>query len=329
MAEPPLLISALTSLQHSITALSRQLTCVVKALEQVSVEVSKVQHAARKEAHSEPEFKDSLSALTSPRGNEATSSLDVGGADVNEGCDAQNIVSRRKDIEEFAADAKAKAGMNTGMDTHVARRSSWSQGRPSTAARRRKRALDGPRPLLVLRSDRRINLNIGGRKFTTSFSTVTREDSMLSSMLSGRFPLVRDAKGCFFIDRDAEFFPHILNYLRDGATYLHNFTLLDSKRLLQEAQFYQISNLVLHLNRTIKAKKARIKREITHEKEYKLRTGVRSADLVNVFRRLTNDEGYDFEAFTQEQGTGRFHLVFSKKLSRGEMQLLDRLTRNF
>lgn len=62
-----------------------------------------------------------------------------------------------------------------------------------------------------------VNLNVGGTKFTTTLSTLTKTpNSMLAAMFSGRFAATTDEKNRFFIDRDGKHFGTILNYLRDG-----------------------------------------------------------------------------------------------------------------
>ncbi|GAB5356108.1 hypothetical protein AAMO2058_000262700 [Amorphochlora amoebiformis] len=184
-----------------------------------------------------------------------------------------------------------------------------------------------------LRIDRQIRLNIGGKAFTTSLSTLTRETSMFTSMISGRFPASRDRDGCFFIDRDSTHFPYILNYLRDGAIHVDDLSLLQLKMLLQESDFYQIENLSQVIRRLIRQTVTRKKSEVTNEKEYKVKLNVAPGNLSPVFKRYTLNEGYDFESWMRvprtDESPAHFHLVFSKKLSRGEIMLLDRLTSNF
>lgn len=51
-------------------------------------------------------------------------------------------------------------------------------------------------------SDDDLKLNVGGTIFYSKRSTLLKEEgSMLAAMFSGRFPLVRDADGAYFIDR--------------------------------------------------------------------------------------------------------------------------------
>ena len=54
-----------------------------------------------------------------------------------------------------------------------------------------------------------LHLNVGGVLHSTTRETLARcEDSMLSSMFSGRFPLNKDEHGRIFIDRDGQRFRH-------------------------------------------------------------------------------------------------------------------------
>jgi len=91
-----------------------------------------------------------------------------------------------------------------------------------------------------------IKLNVGGRIFHTSKSTLTREKSMLSYMFSGSgFKLEKDDTGAYFIDRSGEHFEKILNYFRTG-TYVPPESNETYKELKLEVEFYQIESL-LHL----------------------------------------------------------------------------------
>ena len=63
-----------------------------------------------------------------------------------------------------------------------------------------------------------ISLNVGGYKFVTTLSTLTKDsNSMLAAMFSGRHHLDTDSEGRYFIDRDGSYFEHILNFLRDSS----------------------------------------------------------------------------------------------------------------
>jgi len=88
-----------------------------------------------------------------------------------------------------------------------------------------------------------IQLNVGGRKFTTLLKTLRREpQSVLAFMFSGKFGLKKGDDGSFFIDRDGTFFHHILTYLRDGE--LPDDVIEQcGPEMQQEANFYGLLGL--------------------------------------------------------------------------------------
>ena len=64
----------------------------------------------------------------------------------------------------------------------------------------------------------RVKLNVGGIKFETTLSTLTRyPESMLGAMFSGRHDVPADDDGYVFIDRDGTHFRIILNFMRTGS----------------------------------------------------------------------------------------------------------------
>ena len=89
-----------------------------------------------------------------------------------------------------------------------------------------------------------VKLNVGGKRFTTSLQTLTRDpNSMLAAMFSGRHEVQTTEDGSFFIDRDGTYFRFILNYLRDGELILpENPKFL--KELVAEARFYQLQGVL-------------------------------------------------------------------------------------
>ena len=94
-----------------------------------------------------------------------------------------------------------------------------------------------------------VNLNVGGRRFTTSLQTLTKDpNSMLAAMFSGKFELKPFEDGAFFIDRDGTHFRYILNYLRTGKLALPKDATF-VKELLEEAEFYQIQGMIDELSR--------------------------------------------------------------------------------
>eukprot|EP01006_Ploeotia_vitrea_P041300 TRINITY_DN66502_c6_g15_i2.p1 TRINITY_DN66502_c6_g15~~TRINITY_DN66502_c6_g15_i2.p1 ORF type:complete len:507 (+),score=24.93 TRINITY_DN66502_c6_g15_i2:21-1541(+) len=95
----------------------------------------------------------------------------------------------------------------------------------------------------------KVRINVGGSRFETTLTTLTSErGSMLEAMFSGRFP-IESEDGEYFIDRDAEFFPLILNYLRDGEVEMPTDDAARA-RLAREAAYYGLDGLQGHLDRT-------------------------------------------------------------------------------
>ena len=102
-------------------------------------------------------------------------------------------------------------------------------------------------------SEQRIMLDVGGTRYSTSRSTLTKyPESMLGVMFSGRHDLetMKCSDGSFFIDRDGTHFRHILNYLRDGEEVIITFPHSPEtvRELLREAKYYQLEGLVTALN---------------------------------------------------------------------------------
>jgi len=93
-----------------------------------------------------------------------------------------------------------------------------------------------------------IKLNVGGKIYKTTLDTLRKDpDSMLCAMFSGRFELKADEDdGAYFIDRDAELFRYILNYLRNGQLILTDAERI-KEELLEEAKFYQVQGIIEQL----------------------------------------------------------------------------------
>lgn len=76
-----------------------------------------------------------------------------------------------------------------------------------------------------------VRLSVGGVIFETSVDTLCADpNSMLAAMFSGRHNVNTDEEGRYFIDRDGTHFRYILNYLRDGNTYIP----FDNQQLVDE-----------------------------------------------------------------------------------------------
>ncbi|EGG22170.1 hypothetical protein DFA_04288 [Cavenderia fasciculata] len=98
-----------------------------------------------------------------------------------------------------------------------------------------------------------VNLNVGGRKYSTTKRTLTiYGDSFLGAMFSGNFQLTFDQKGRVFIDRDGDLFQFILSFLRSGSD---NVALPDHserlyKQIISEFQYFGLlHHLVLSSNK--------------------------------------------------------------------------------
>uniref|UniRef100_U5EQL8 Putative seta binding protein sb1 n=1 Tax=Corethrella appendiculata TaxID=1370023 RepID=U5EQL8_9DIPT len=90
-----------------------------------------------------------------------------------------------------------------------------------------------------------VNLNVGGKKFSTSRQTLTWiPDTFFTSLLSGRISSLRDENDAIFIDRDPNLFSIILNYLRTKDIDIKS---CDIRVLRHEAEYYNISPLIKRL----------------------------------------------------------------------------------
>ena len=92
-----------------------------------------------------------------------------------------------------------------------------------------------------------VKLNVGGVIFQTSHSTLLKEpESALAGIVTGGNKLAKDQDGCYFIDRDARRFKHILNYLRDGEIPSKVAKEM-GEELLAEAKYFGIQSLASNL----------------------------------------------------------------------------------
>lgn len=96
-----------------------------------------------------------------------------------------------------------------------------------------------------------INLNVGGKRFTTTLATLRRSasGSCLKRMFSrkaGLPPAYKDRDGAYVIDRDGRHFHHILNHLRDGSLP-EKLSQTERRELWREADFFGLEKLREHL----------------------------------------------------------------------------------
>jgi len=89
-----------------------------------------------------------------------------------------------------------------------------------------------------------INLNVGGRCFTTTRNTLVKyPDSMLARMFnnSEEWSSTIDKNGCYLIDRSPEYFEPLLNFLRHGSLILNDG--VNPKGVLEEAKFFGLNQI--------------------------------------------------------------------------------------
>lgn len=100
-----------------------------------------------------------------------------------------------------------------------------------------------------------ITLNVGGKDFTTTRSTLTQQDpdSMLARMFSGEkcvsWQSSVDETGAYLIDRSPHYFEPIINYLRHGRIVLDKG--MSAEGVLEEAKFYGFRSMIDHLEEYI------------------------------------------------------------------------------
>ncbi|XP_012259917.2 BTB/POZ domain-containing protein KCTD9 isoform X1 [Athalia rosae] len=105
--------------------------------------------------------------------------------------------------------------------------------------------------LLNTKKSEWLTLNVGGKYFVTTRSTLTNKEPM--SMLARMFtqgedtewriqPSERDENGAFLIDRSPTYFEPLLNYLRHGQLILDS--NINAAGVLEEARFYGIEGAV-------------------------------------------------------------------------------------
>lgn len=91
-------------------------------------------------------------------------------------------------------------------------------------------------------SSKYVKLNVGGALYYTTMQTLTKQDTMLKAMFSGRMEVLTDSEGWILIDRCGKHFGTILNYLRDGAVPLPE-SRREIEELLAEAKYYLVQGL--------------------------------------------------------------------------------------
>nr|CAG4634900.1 EOG090X090D [Alona affinis] len=96
-----------------------------------------------------------------------------------------------------------------------------------------------------------VKLNVGGSLHYTTIGTLTKHDTMLRAMFSGRMEVLTDSEGWILIDRCGKHFGIILNFLRDGSAPLPE-SPREIAELLAEAKYYCVGELVAACENTLK-----------------------------------------------------------------------------
>ncbi|XP_028275160.1 BTB/POZ domain-containing protein KCTD14 [Parambassis ranga] len=91
-----------------------------------------------------------------------------------------------------------------------------------------------------------VQLNVGGRLFSTTLSTLRKHpDSKLAELFTGQPKLYTDARGGYFIDRDAAHFGAVLEFLRSEQLPADHI-----QEVYKEAVYYNIKPLMKRLEET-------------------------------------------------------------------------------
>jgi len=85
-----------------------------------------------------------------------------------------------------------------------------------------------------------VRLNIGGKRFTTTKTTLlSRGENFFTPLLSGKMKSRMDETGAFFIDRNGSYFECILDFLRHGELIIPS--KVKQTVVRKEADFYGIN----------------------------------------------------------------------------------------
>lgn len=105
-------------------------------------------------------------------------------------------------------------------------------------------SLSSPGPQSKKLFPENIELNVGGKYYSTSVFTLTRvKDSLLGRIFGGKQnTLDKDANGKYFIDRDGDLFRYILDYLRSLKLHLPE-DFKEVERLKIEAEYYELNDM--------------------------------------------------------------------------------------
>jgi len=100
-----------------------------------------------------------------------------------------------------------------------------------------------------------VRLNVGGKEFVSTKTTLCKNAQSFFYKLCQDDPSIglttdKDENGAFLIDRDPRYFAPILNYLRHGKLVIES--NLQEEGVLEEAEFYNIQDLIHLVKERIK-----------------------------------------------------------------------------
>ena len=148
------------------------------------------------------------------------------------------------------------------------------------------------------RFKQRVKLNVGGSKFETTLSTLTRyPDSMLGAMFSGRHEVPPDDEGYVFIDRDGTHFRAILNFLRTGFVDQPR-SEQAANELKRELEYYQLpSEGLLTPPRTTSARTVEIVCTVRDSSRHKrdVEAKLKANPQLKIISNHSNRAAYHFE----------------------------------
>ncbi|KAM9753133.1 BTB/POZ domain-containing protein kctd15-like [Menidia menidia] len=107
-----------------------------------------------------------------------------------------------------------------------------------------------PAPAQLTKANAPVHIDVGGHMYTSSLATLTRfPESRIGRLFLGAEPIVLDSlKQHYFIDRDGDVFRYVLSFLRTCRLLLPE-DFQDFPQLYEEARFYQLTPMVLELER--------------------------------------------------------------------------------
>ncbi|KAK3583011.1 hypothetical protein CHS0354_005652 [Potamilus streckersoni] len=103
-----------------------------------------------------------------------------------------------------------------------------------------------------------IRLNVGGTVFMTTRTTLCKDHKSFLYRLIQDDPDLntdKDENGAYLIDRDPSYFGPVLNYLRHGKLVINKD--LAEEGVLEEAEFYNITNLIKLVKERIRERDAK------------------------------------------------------------------------